>query len=435
MRTPRRRARLATAALTFAALSATALSGCSGDSSASTGADTNVSLRMTVWSNDPSQTALFNGIAADYRKTHPEVSSITFDYVPIDNYTTALTTQVAGSNPPDLAWVLEGDAPDFVSSGALTDLAPTFSATPGYEYGDLAPNATKLWQRDGKLYAYPFSTSPLGMFFNKDLLAKAGVTQAPDQLLASGTWTWQNAEKMAAQVAAKTGKQGLVVRDWDYKSWSKLASIWRGWGADAWSADGKTCGFDSPEMVQAMTFLHNAIFKDKALPGPGETADFFAGESGLTVTQISRASLLKNHPFNWGIVPLPSGPAGAKQVIGQAGIGVLAKGAHKKQAADFLAFFTNPTNSTKLAQYFPPARQSELNAGTLAKVSPLFTPEQLQSVVIDGITTGSVLPSHQDNAKLSTLVKTGLDPLWKADADVQSVLTGVCKAIQPVLAK
>lgn len=435
MRTPRRRARLATAALALAALSATALSACSGDSSASAGSDSNVSLRMTVWSNDPTQNALFNGIATEYRKTHPEVSTVTFDYVPIDNYTTALTTQVAGSNPPDLAWILEADAPDFVSSGALTDLAPTFSATPGYQYADLAPSATKLWRQDGKLYAYPFSTSPLGVFFNKDLLAKAGVAQTPDQLLANGTWTWQNAEKLAAQVAAKTDKQGLVVRDWDYKGWAKLASIWRGWGADAWSADGKSCGFDSPEMVQAMTFLHDAIFKDKALPGPGETADFFAGESGLTITQISRASLLKDKPFTWGIVPLPAGPAGAKQVIGQAGIGVLAKGAHKKEAADFLAFFTNPANSTKLAQFFPPARQSELNAATLSKVSPLFTPEQLQSVVIDGITSGSVLPSHRDNAKLSTLVKNALDPLWKPDADVQSVLTGVCKAVQPVLAK
>lgn len=436
MRTPRPRARLTTVALALAALSATTLSACSsGKAADAANSNTKVSLRMTVWSNDPTQNALFNSIAADYRKTHPEVTSITFDYIPVDNYTTALTTQVAGSNPPDLAWVLEGDAPDFVQSGALTDLTPTLSSTAGYEFSDLAPSATKLWQQDGKLYAYPFSTSPLGMFFNKDLVAKAGVTQTPDQLLASGTWTWQNAEKMAAQVAAKTDKQGLVIRDWDYKGWSKLSSVWRGWGADAWSADGKTCGFDSPQMVQAMTFLHDAIFKDKALPGPGETADFFAGESALTVTQISRASLLKDHPFNWGIVPLPAGPAGAKQVIGQAGIGVLSKGAHAKAAAQFLAFFTNPANSTKLAQFFPPARQSELTAATLSKVSPLFTPEQLQSVVIDGIKNGAVLPSHVDNAKLSTLVKTALDPMWKPDANVASVLSGVCQAINPTLAK
>lgn len=429
-----RRVRLACLTLSALSLSTVALAGCSSGGGSGSG-DKNVALRMTVWSNDKSQTALFNSIADSYIKTHPDIKSITFDYIPIGNYTTALTTQIAGSNPPDMAWILERDAPDFVSSGALTDVSATLQKTSGYQYQDLAPSATKLWTQNGKLYAYPFSTSPFGMFYNKDLLAEAGVTQTPDQLAATGQWTWQNAEKMAAQVAAHTDKQGLVIRDWDYKTWIELASIWRGWGADAWSADGKTCQFDTPQMQQAMTFLHNAIFTDKALPAPGQTADFFAGESALTVTQISRASLLAKHPFNWGIVPLPAGPTGSAQVIGQAGIGVMTKGKHKQQAADFLAHFTDPGNSAKLSQYFPPARQSQLNTTTLAAANPMFTPQQLQDVVINGIKTGSVLPSHQDSAKIANLAQNALDPLWTPGADVDSVLAGVCKAIDPALSQ
>lgn len=427
----RRRTRLAVAfgatALLVAALSACS-SGSSGDSK-------HVSLRMTVWTGDKTQLALFDSIAKEYEKAHPEIASVKFDTIPIDGYATSLTTQVAGSNPPDLAWILERDAPDFVSSGALTDLTPTLQSASGYQLDDLAPSATKLWQADGKLFAYPFSTSPMGIFYNKTMLAKAGVTQTPDQLLAAGSWTWPKAEQLAAQVASRTGKSGLVVRDWDYKTWIELASIWRGFGADAWSADGKTCGFDTPQMTQAMTFLHDAIFKDKALPGPGTTADFFAGEAAMTITQISRATLLADHPFDWGIVPLPAGPEGAEQVIGQAGIGVLTKGSHAEQAAQFLAFFTNPQNSAKLAQYFPPARESQLTAATLKKANPTFTSDQLQKVVIDGIKTGAVLPSHQNSAKLATLVQSALDPLWKPNADVAGVLGSVCSAIQPTLAQ
>jgi multiple sugar transport system substrate-binding protein len=58
-------------------------------------------------------------------------------------------------------------------------------------------------------------------------------------------------------------------------------------------------------MVAAMTFLRQAIFVEKALPGPGTTADFFAGEAGMTITQISRATLLKDQKFAWDLVPLP----------------------------------------------------------------------------------------------------------------------------------
>jgi multiple sugar transport system substrate-binding protein len=227
----------------------------------------------------------------------------------------------------------------------------------------------------------------------------------------------------------------LVIRDFDYKNWIMLASVWRGFGADAWGADGKSCGFTSPEMVAAMTFLHKAIFTDRALPGPGTTADFFAGEAGMTVAQISRAGLLKDKPFAWSIVPLPAGPKANAQVIGQAGVGVPAKGKNKQQAADFLAFFTSPANATKLGQYFPPARESLINAESLAKVSPLFTARQLQSVVVDGIRTGSVLPAHTGSAKIASRVQSSLDPLWKADSNVPAVLAGVCEAISPVLSQ
>ncbi|GIG88061.1 ABC transporter substrate-binding protein [Plantactinospora endophytica] len=420
-----------TAAIAVAALLGLTACG-SGDGGA--GDDGPVTLRMTTWSANEAHVKLFDEIAEEYKKTHPNVTAITFDAIPFENYTTTLTTQIAGGNPPDLAWVLENAAPDFVSSGALLPLDDTLKGTDGYQFDELAPAATKLWQADGKLYGYPFSTSPFGIFVNTDLVKAAGA-QSPAELIAANQWSWENAAKLASAVNAKTGKAGLVVRDFDYKGWDNLSTVWTGWGAQAWSADGKTCGFDKPEMVEAMRFLHDATFTDKAFPGPGTTADFFAGEAGLTITQISRASLLKDAKFGWDLVPLPTGPKGGYAVIGQGGLGVLKKGKHAEVAADFLAFFTNPTNSAKLAQFFPPPRTSLLTTETLAKTNPLLKPEQLQAVVIDGISTGVVKPSHTGQAELSQAVRSALDPLWKPDADVPAVLAGVCTAINPLLAK
>ncbi|MEU4565188.1 sugar ABC transporter substrate-binding protein [Micromonospora sp. NPDC023956] len=408
------------------------LTACGGADSAES--DGPVTLRMTTWSANEAHLKLFNEIAAEYLATNPKVTKITFDPIPFENYTTTLTTQIAGGNPPDLAWVLENSAPDFVSSGALVPLDDTLKNTDGYTFDELAPAATKLWKADGRLYAYPFSTSPFGVFVNTDLVKAAGA-KSPAELIAAGQWTWENALATAAAVNAKSGKAGLVVRDFDYKGWDFLSTVWTGWGARAWSEDGKTCGFDSPEMVEAMTFLHKGIFVDKALPGPGTTADFFAGEAGLTVTQISRASLLTDQKFGWDLVPLPAGPKGEYAVIGQGGMGVLKKGRHAEAAAAFLAYLTNPANSAKLAQFFPPPRTSQLTAATLAKTNPLLSPEQLQKVVIDGIAEGVVKPSHTGQAELSQAVRAALDPLWKADADVRRVLGGVCSSIRPLLAK
>lgn len=392
----------------------------SGSEPAATGPAT---LRMTIWTGNAEHLSLLNSIADEYRKTHQDVAAIKFDTLPIENYTTTLTTQIAGGNAPDLAWILENSAPDFVGSGALAPLDNLVQPE------QLAPATTKLWQQEGKLYAYPFSTSPFGVFVNLDLLKQAG--QKPPK----AGWTWDQAVEAAAAVNKESGKAGLVVRDFDYKGWDNLATVWGGWGAEAWSEDGKTCGFAKPEMVEAMTFLHKAIFTDKALPAPGTTADFFAGEAGMTITQISRASLLKDATFKWDLIPLPTGPKGVYSVIGQAGIGVIKKSPNAAKAADFLSFLSNPDNSAKLGQYFPPPRTQLLTAESLAKSNPLLKPEQLQQVVIDGISTGRVKPSHAGQAELAQTVRAQLDQLWQPGADVAKTLAGVCTAIQPMLAK
>ncbi|MGW2182616.1 ABC transporter substrate-binding protein [Streptomyces sp. NPDC001732] len=416
-----------------AAMSATlVLAACSGDGS---GDDSGpVTLRMTVWTSNKPHLKLFDEIAAAYKKNHPEIKDIKFDPLPFDTYSTALTTQMTGGNAPDLAWVFETDAADFVSSGALVPLDDTLKQTSGYQYDDLLPSTTKLWKSDDKLYAYPFSTSPFGVFVNRDLLKKAG-QKTPDQLIEAGKWDWPTVLAEGSEVHRSTGKAGMVIRDFEYKDWSNLATFWGGWKAEPWSADGKTCTFNSKPMVDAMTALHKGIFEDKAMPGPGESADFFTGDAAMTVTQISRASLLEGAKFQWDLVPLPAGPSGDYSVIGQAGIGVVKQGGHTKEAKDFLAYFTNPQNSAKLAAYFPPPRASQLTAENLAKTNPLLKNDQLDSVVVSGVKKGVVKPGHAGQAELAQRVRAGLDPLWKPNADVKGVLGDLCGNISQLLEK
>ncbi|ODT82657.1 MAG: sugar ABC transporter substrate-binding protein [Pelagibacterium sp. SCN 64-44] len=393
-----------------------------------------VNLRMTIWSANEAHLAMFNEIAEGFKATHPNVT-VSFEPLPFDSYTTTLTTQIAGGNPPDLAWILETTAADFVNSGALAPLDETFANLEGYDLWDLSMRATALWTKDGQLYAYPFSTSPFALFVNNDLITAVGA-KTPAEMIEAGEWTWDNAFATAKAVADTGDADGLVVRDFNYQVWQNLASIWRGWGADPWSADGKTCTFADQPMIDAMTAIHNAIFVDGGMPGPGENVDFFAGDAAMTITQISRASLLpKEDPFDWDLVPLPSGPAGEYYVIGQAGIGVFAKSANKDVAVEFLGYMTNPENSSKLAQFFPPARESLLNADTLASTNPLLSAEQIKSVVVDGISYGVVLPGHTNFAQIQQTIRSSLDALWVPEADVAAVLGNVCSAVGPLLAR
>jgi multiple sugar transport system substrate-binding protein len=114
-------------------------------------------------------------------------------------------------------------------------------------------------------------------------------------------------------------------------------------------------------------------------------------------------------------------------------IGVFSISKNVETAVDFLAFMSNPENSAKLARFFPPARKSLLKADTLATTNPLLSADQIDAVVVNGITTGQVLPGHKGFAELQQVVRAELDALWKPDADVQAVLNSVCTRISPML--
>jgi len=399
----------------------------------SAGAAAETRLRMTIWGAHEAQLKLFNGIAESFKKENPEVT-VSFESLPFETYTTALTTQIAGGNAPDMAWIFETAAFDFVNSGALVPLTKALAATPGYNLSEISPSATERWSRDGVLYAYPFSTSPFAVFVNNDLIRKAGA-KTPAELIAAGQWTWPQAIA-SAQAVAQSGKGGLVVRDFNYQAWQYLSSVWNAWGAAPWSADGKRCTLADKPMVDALGFIHDAIFEKKAMPGPGQNVDFFAGDAAMTITQISRASLLpKDKRFDWDLVPLPKGQVGEYAIVGQAGIGVLQSGKNAAAAAAFVAYMTNPENSAKLAQFFPSARKSLLNAEVLGKTSALLSPAQLDRVVVAGIATGQLMPAHTDFARLQQMVRAGLDAVWQPKADIPAATRAICAQIAPLLAQ
>ncbi|MDR6867476.1 multiple sugar transport system substrate-binding protein [Microbacterium resistens] len=416
-----------------AALATTAMlviAGCSaspGTSGPTTASAGSVDLRMTVWTSNESQLALLGSIADAYKADHPEIGSITYDSLPFADYNTTLTTQIAGGNSPDLAWM--GDlSKDLIASDALVPLTDALETTDGWKYDDLLGSVTAEFTKDGKLYAYPFSNSPFAVYVNKTLLAQAG------QSIDGSALTWDRVSEIGSAVNAATGKGGFVVRDFDFASWNTLATIWTGWGASAWSKDGKTCEFDSPEMTKAFEFIHDAVYVDASMPGPGVTADFFAGDAAFTIAQVSRASLLDGS-FEYDVLPLPTGPVGAYSVLGQAGVGVLQSSAHVQESTDFLAFLTNPENAARLAEFFPQPRESLLTGEKLAANNTKLTADQLQRVVVDQLPNAVTLPNHTSPAEIAQKAKTALDAMWTPGADVSAVLGSVCTAIDPLLAK
>lgn len=389
-------------------------------------------LRFTIWSGNQAHLDLLNGIAAAYRTTHPNVD-VRFDVVPFSDYVQKITIQIASGTAPDLGWLLETSAPTFINAGVLADASASLKGDRSYAFEDLSTPALELWVQKNAVYGVPFSTSPFIVFFNRDLFKAAKLTP-PDQLPARG-WTWDALRRSAYAITRTAGAgvygfESVDGQGYDVRVWHTLIPVVRAYGGDAWTAG--ACGLSSAEAVRAVRFYHDMIFKDRSVVPPGEQGDFFSGRSAMTITQLSRVSKLEGAKFSWGIAPLPAGPSGQVAVIGQAAIVVFAKSAHRAEAVDFLKFMTNAENTAKMAKFFPPARASVLSSRDFLTANPLVSPEQMK-IVADGIRTGKVLPSHANYPRIEAAARPVFDRLWRADADVRSVLGDVCGVIQPLL--
>ena len=389
-------------------------------------------LRFTVWSGNQAHLDMLNSFAESFQETHPDVT-VQFDVIPFGDYVQKVTLQLAGGNPPDLGWLAESSAPTFIDAGVLADISDELQGAEGYDFADFSESALELWQRDDALYGVPFSTSPFIVYFNRSMFEEAGLTP-PDELAAQGEWTWEALQEAAATLTRPGegiyGFESVDGEGYGARVWHTLIPIIRAYGGQAWTND--ECRLDSPEAVQAVQLYHDMVFADASAVPPGEQGSFFTGNSAITITQLSRVTNLSEADFEWGLAPLPAGPAGGAGVIGQAAVVAFSAGNNTDLATEFIAHMTNQENVATMAEFFPPARQSVLQSDTFLSSNPMVTEEQMQ-IVAEGIATGTVLPNDPMFPQIDAAARPVFDQLWNPDADVAQVMSNVCDAIEPLL--
>jgi len=394
-----------------------------------------ITLKFTIWGSQK-HIDMINSIAAEYEKTHPNIT-VQVESIDYGDYFTKVPLELSGNDKPDLGWLVDTTALEWANDGTLADLGPAVKNDPDYDYNDISTGAMGLWVKGDAVYGIPFSTSPYFITYNKDLFAQAKL-QTPDQSLAAGNWTWETLAADAKAIAALgKGYYGYEPMDTlDESPWDNLVPVMQAYGGDAWNADGTTCELTQSGSEAGIQVLYNMMFVDKSMVPPGETADISTGKVGMALQQLSRLSGLQGVSFKWDIAPLPSGPAGYKPLIGQAAVVVFNASPHKDAAIDFLKFFTNKENSTTQEQFFPQARKSVLDSGALYTAHPELSQASLKAAVIDPIEQGAlVLPSHINAANITSAVVSVFDTMWVPNADINTALGQACDAMQPFLNK
>ncbi|WP_157901942.1 extracellular solute-binding protein, partial [Streptomyces kanasensis] len=221
------------AAVVVAALSITATA-CSGGSSGSS--DSSGPVTITWWdtSDATNEAGTFKALVKDFEKANPDIK-VKYVSVPFGDAQTKFQTAAGSKGAPDVLRADVGWTPGFVEAGFL---APLDGTTAAAENGKFKKNLIEQATYQGKLYGVPQVTDTLGLMYNKELFAKAGITKAPA--------TWDELKTDMAKVKEKTGVDGFAFNPQAYYAMPFLY----GEGTDMVDAAKKQVTLNSPAAVK-----------------------------------------------------------------------------------------------------------------------------------------------------------------------------------------
>ena len=310
----------------------------------------------------------FEKMAAEFHKANPSID-IKIDVVNWDGLLQKLRTDISGGTNPDISiigtrWLL-----DFVKD----DIAEPLD---GYMQGDFKarfiPPFLKPATIGGKIYGLPIAASARALYYNKEMLTKAGFPNGP--------LTWDDVVAASEKMKASgTPGFGLMAKGTEVDVYYYYA-LWS-YGGDVINADTKAA-FDSPAGVKALTLYKTMV--DKGLTEPGVTNYtredlqnlFKQGRVGMVITAPFLINqIAKEAPkLDYGIVPVPKGTTSSTYAVTDSV--VMFKNSKVKQAAwkflDFL-FTKDPRIAFTKGEGFLPTTTAEAQDPYFAENARLKT--------------------------------------------------------------
>jgi multiple sugar transport system substrate-binding protein len=251
----------------------------------------------------------FEAMAKEFEAKNPDIT-IKIDVVNWDTLLQTLQTDISGGINPDLSiigtrWLLS-----FVKDGVAEPLDHFMTPQFSDRFIGTFLNPGEI---GGMVYGLPIAASARAMFYNKDMLTKAGFPDGPK--------TWDDVVAAATKIKAAGGYgyglQGKAIETdvyWYYALWS--------YGGELINKAGKA-GFDSPAGIKALT-LYQMMVKD-GLTQPGVTDYtredvqnlFKQGRVGMVITAPFLINqIAKEAPdLKYGICPVPMGTTSATYAV------------------------------------------------------------------------------------------------------------------------
>ncbi|MEO0384897.1 MAG: sugar ABC transporter substrate-binding protein [Pseudomonadota bacterium] len=311
-------------------------------------AQADTTLRLVEVITSPERTAVLEELVAQYEAENEGVT-VEITSLPWGQAFETLATMVAGGDIPDVVEMPDTWAALYAGSGRLASLEDHIT---GWEHGGTLTDKTLAMGRQaGEAYMIPYGFYLRAMFYNRNLLAEAGVENPPG--------TMEEFMAAAAAVSELDGKSGYCLRGGPggTNGWIMMAAAMNGTN-EFFTEDGQS-RINEPGSVEGIQFLldlyqNGYAPRDSVNWGFNEiVAGFYSGTCAFLDQDpdalIAIAERMDAEDF--AVMPMPVGPSGqAFPTIGFAGWSIFNTTEHEDEAWDLVATLSSPQANSVWAQ-------------------------------------------------------------------------------------
>lgn len=389
--------KLVTAAIFTALMTGTAL------------ADTTLKLVEVITS--PERTETLKGIVSKFEAANPG-TKVEIISLPWSEAFQKFATMVSAGDVPDVMEMPDTWLSLYANNGMLESLEPYLAK---WEHTAGLSERTLELGRDVKDTAYmlPYGFYLRAMFYNKKLLAEAGVKEPPKTL--------DEFADASKKVAALPGKSGYCLRGGPggLNGWVMFGASMAG-SNEFFTKDG-TSTFDSPGWVKGLTYVID-LYKNGYAPkdsvnwGFNEiVAGFYSGTCAFLDQDpdalIAIAQRMK--PEDFGVMTMPKGPDGKTfPTIGFAGWSMMSKSENKDLSWKLIETLEGPEGNIEWNK-----KTGALPVHKSAEKDPFYASEQFKGwfdELADKNAVPTTMPTYLEEFaffKDSLVIKTSQEAL------------------------
>jgi lactose/L-arabinose transport system substrate-binding protein len=316
-------------------------------------AQSNISGEITVWSWDIAAKAL-QATVPSFNKQYPNVKVNIVDLGNQQVYDKGLSGCAAGgADLPDVYSVENNEAEVFWARfpNCFTDLNTLAPSANAFKGNFPAFKWTEL-QVGNKIYAMPWDSGPVVMFYRRDLYQKAGVN--PDSIE-----TWDDYIAAGKKIVAATGAKVGVIANGTDDEWFRMLANQN--GCFYFSNDAKSVTVNKPGCVTALETVKKLIDSGVVMQG-GWNEQIQAFKAGKVATSMFggwyEGTIRSNAPElegKWGVFRMPAAKKGGVRAANLGGSALALPASSKNKAAAWAfirhALATTEGQVTMLKEY------------------------------------------------------------------------------------